>query len=146
MGIWKSETDGGLGCIFEADETLEEREFLDCFQNHLENPPAALPGYRYTILDFGQLREALVGVDSIRRIARLGVQAAQRNPDGVIAFVTSRQWVYGLCRLFALSMGDAAWETRAFEERQDAERWLQERVQDKFGIVGLTFQPAPGRR
>jgi hypothetical protein len=34
---------------------------------------------------------------------------------------------------------DTAWETMAFEEKEDAESWIKERARARFGLEDLTF-------
>jgi hypothetical protein len=143
MPIAKADTDAGLGCVFTVDGALEDREYRDCLHEHLTDPTDRLLAYRYTIFDLEGLGELRVKTATIRTVATFAVGASKRNPDAVVAFVTPEKSIYGLYRLFDLSMGDDAWETNAFENRHTADAWVRDRVDKKFGIKGLTFAGEP---
>jgi len=139
MTVRKIDCDDGFGCIFELTGRLDDAEVAEHFFPHLNDRSERGLAYRYTLVDVSALGEFAVGTDIIRKAARLAAEAQRVNSEAIVAFVVPQQVSYGLFRLFEANMGDDTWNTKAFDDRAEAEAWIRERAAERFGRGDLGF-------
>ena len=79
-------------------------------------------------------------MNAIRWQSQMAKSRSRVNPDAVVAMVTEKQVVFGLVRMWMTLVDGVKWEIEMFRDLDTAKSWVRERVKDKYGIEGLTFE------
>ena len=139
MAITISDSDGGLGAIIRGEGRVEESELLAALKEHLFQDPEKFRRYRYSLSDYSEISELDLSTQAIETIANYCREASAVNPDAIVTIVAYRDFLYGLSRMWEAWLADTDWETMIFRTREEAEAWLRQRVEEKYGITSLTF-------
>ena len=134
-----TDLDGGRGNLISGTGVVTEEEYVETFKRHLSQNLDKFKRYRYSICDYTNVTDTNVSTAAITLISNLCEKAAAVNPAAVVAVVASQDWIYGLARMGQSLMYGVGWEQMAFRCRVDAEVWVKERVQEKYGITDLSF-------
>jgi hypothetical protein len=80
-------------------------------------------------------------------LAKLDQKLARHTPAGmVVAVAVARDLEYGLARMWQVFIDGSGWETAVFRSRKEAERWIRERVHEKFNADPGEFPDAKAQR
>ncbi|HSG98516.1 MAG TPA: STAS/SEC14 domain-containing protein [candidate division Zixibacteria bacterium] len=79
---------------------------------------------RYQLVDMLQVETFDVSGATIREISHMDREQRPRNPNIKVAFVTTKQVIYGMGRMYEMAGGMEAWETKVFETLGEAREWL----------------------
>ena len=139
MSVEIRDTDGGLGNIITGRGIIEEGEAIDVFIGHLTQDEEKFKKYKYSLSDY----TATINIDfsnkSLELIAKHCNMASKVNSDAIVAYVTNKEPIFALIKIYEILSSETTWERMVFTNREDAEVWIRERVKEKFGIGNLTF-------
>ena len=113
-----------------------EKSINDIVNDYLEEK---FSKYRYSLSDFTQVTDVDVNNESIQFIAGLCISASRINPYPIVALVADMSLVYGLSRMFEALSNETGWEIMVLRSKEEAVKWIKERVKDKYGIDNLSF-------
>ena len=139
MPIEINDWDAGLGNIIHGQGIVSEQELIDVLRKHLTQDKEKFKKYRYSLCDLTAVTKLDVTIKTVEAVANLCIQAANVNPDPVVAFVGERDHVFGLMRMHEINISGTDWETMVFRSKKEAVGWIKEQVKEKFGIVDLSF-------
>jgi len=129
----------GVGVVITGKGMLAEKEWLDCFIEHLTQDRNKFRKYRYSLSDYTAVTETDISSDAILTIAEYCRRAAKINPKPIVATVANQDLTFGLSRMWEILVDRVAWETMVFRNREDAEAWITEMVKEKFGMDNPIF-------
>ena len=141
MPIEIIDLDDGIGNIILGSGILTVNEYIDALKKHLTQDREKFKRYKYSLTDY----TAVTGIDeatprSVYLVVNLCKQAAQVNPDAVIAAIADKEVLFGLSRMWEILMEETGWDIMVFRTRDSAERWIREKAKLKFGIENLTIR------
>ncbi len=117
MKTWEAE-----GVYFRQEGRITGDDLLNCATNLCDDE--RLPTLKYKIAEFVEGEEFDVTAKSIREVAAMDKRGAEINPGMKVAIVATRTLIVGMARMYELSGGDGAWETRVFETMSEARQWV----------------------
>lgn len=129
----------GLGSIFLGIGVLGKEEYIDAMRKHLTQDREKFQKYRYSLADWTGVTAADISSESIQLVAELCKKAAADNPNIIVGSVAGQDLAFGLTRMAHIRRDSAAWESKAFRNRVEAEAWIKQRVKEKYDIDNLTF-------
>jgi hypothetical protein len=139
MSIETTDLDGGIGVLFVGQGILTNQEYVDIYERHLRQDKEKFSKYRYSLSDFTEVSDTDVTNESIQFIAGLCIAASRINPYPIVALVANISLAYGLSRMFEALSFETGWEVMVFRSKEEAMKWIKERVKDKYGIDDLSF-------
>ena len=84
---------------------------------------------RVALVDWSQVQRAVVTDEAIREAAAIQLRAARIVPRGaVVAVVAPQALIYSLSRLWEGYVEGTGWRTRVFQDRREAEQWVEREV------------------
>jgi len=83
---------------------------------------------RYQLCDYTKVDKFEISVAELRRIASQDEKAARQNPGMLVALVSTQDIMFGLARMWEAYADEAPFETAVFREREEAEAWIQARL------------------
>lgn len=101
---------------------VTDQEMLDANKEFYDSP--VFYDMRYQIGDFLEVTDFKVSSDTVKVLARLDLEASEKNPNVKVAFVVTNVMIKGLTRMWDLSGGGTHWESSAFEDEASAREWL----------------------
>ena len=117
--IWE---DDGIKWIFHGDLTNEDfmQRGYELYEDH------RYESIKYQIFDFSDIDEVMVETDIVQCSASLDALQSLRNPDVKIAFISVRQVVFGLKRMYETyhQLEGGSWQCRVFNTEVDARAWF----------------------
>lgn len=113
------------GVYFRQEGAVTGEDLLECAESLCSDE--RLPNLKYKIIEFVEGREFDVTANSIREVAAVDKRGAEINPAMKVAIVAPSALIVGMARMYELSGGDGAWETRVFESMQEAREWVVSR-------------------
>ncbi|MBW1984188.1 MAG: hypothetical protein JRI53_05670, partial [Deltaproteobacteria bacterium] len=96
--------------------------------------------YRYSLSDYTAITKTDISTATVESTADFLLSVADINPDVIAATVANQDVLFGLARMGEILRGKASWEEMVFRNMEDAEKWIQKRVKEKYGIETLTFK------
>jgi len=142
MPIEIKDVDGGRGNVITASGFLRDEEYIETLKRHLSQDKEKFKKYRYSLADYRAVTEVEISTPAIQLVASLCKAAAFVNPDVVVAVVAESDLKFGLSRMWEMLCEGIPWETSVFKSYEDAEKWIAERVKDKWNIVDPTIGDA----
>ena len=139
MPIEITELDGGLGIFIRGWGISIEGELINELKKYLMQDKEKLKKYRYSLSDYSAITKADISTKTVELTADFLLSIADINPDIIAATVVSQDFLFGLARMGEILRSKASWEEMVFRNREDAEKWIKERVKKKYGIETLTF-------
>ena len=139
MPIEIKELDGGLGIFIRGWGISIEGELINELKKYLMQDKEKLKKYRYSLSDYSAITKADISTKTVELTADFLLSIANINPDIIAATVVSQDFLFGLARMGEILRSKASWEEMVFRNREDAEKWIKERVKKKYGIETLTF-------
>jgi hypothetical protein len=137
--------DGNIGAIIESQGKLTDKDLIDSLQRHLTHNTEKFQKYKYILIDHTALTKLAISDETVENISELLSDISSINSDAIVAMVTyvsygaSRDLINKISKLHELFIYRSSWETLLFRTKPQAVRWIKERIRDKFGINGLTF-------
>ena len=139
MSIETTDLDGGIGVLFVGRGIVTNQEYIDIYERHLKQDKEKFSKYRYSLSDFTEVTDVDVNNESIQFIAGLCISASRINPYPIVALVADMSLVYGLSRMFEALSNETGWEIMVLRSKEEAVKWIKERVKNKYGIDNLSF-------
>ena len=141
MTIQVTDVDDGLGNEIVLSGVINESEFVESLNRHLNNDPEKFKKYRFSLTDLSDVSELNLSSDAIREHSSACIRAAGVNPDAIVAVVAPNDLGYGLSRMWEiLSSDEIAWEINVFRNKEEARMWIKERAKKKWSLTDITFQ------
>lgn len=85
--------------------------------------------YRFILADWSQVEKIDTSVAAIQTSARQLASAIKINPrNGFFAIVAFADITYGLARMWQAWAEEIDWEIQLFRTREEAEHWLNEKM------------------
>jgi hypothetical protein len=140
MPVAIKDVDNGLGNVITVTGSLLEKEYLSSLKQHFGQSPEKFAGYRFSLADYSGVAELDLPTVVVRKIADMCKLAVQKNPDVVVANVAQGEFEFGLARMWEMLIDAGSWEVRVFRTVPDAKNWIIRRVDERWGISGLTFE------
>jgi hypothetical protein len=145
MPIGIQDCDDGIGNIIVSRGMVTDQELIDSFKRHLTHEKEKFKKYKYIIFDHTALTKLDITNETVEFIAGLCEDTSRVNPDPIAAMVANvsvganLDLISKLSRMHELFIYRSCWETMVFRTKNEAVRWIKEKVRDKFGIDDLTF-------
>jgi len=139
MAIFIKDLDDGIGVSLTCQGNLTDDEFANVLKKHLTQDQDKFKKYRYSLADYIGVKSVEVSTKTIKYISNLCVSAAKINPSVVHADIANQDLIFGLARMAEALRGEIGWETIVFRNRKDAEIWIKERVEEKYGLSDIKF-------
>jgi hypothetical protein len=97
--------------------------------------PGRIAKWRYCIIDLTFVEAMNINSDDIRSVAQQNKRIASLTVPGVLLAVASPSDLgFGLARISEVLIEDIRWETMVFRSRDEANRWIERRAKEKFGL------------
>lgn len=138
MPVEVKDLHGGVGVSITGRGVVTEKEYVDAFERYLAQDNQKLEKYRYCLADWTAVSKVEISTEAIEYIAWLSKNALTVNPDIVIASVADQDIMFGLTRMAHALRNGTDCENEVFQDRQDAEEWIREKVK-KYGIDDPEF-------
>ena len=92
--------------------------------------------YRYGLLDYSRITQFEVSTSEVDTIAFQDMKASEFIPDAVLAIAAKQDLEFGLTRMWEIIVENSGlpWETMVFRDRDTAEKWIKQKVKEKFDI------------
>jgi diguanylate cyclase (GGDEF)-like protein len=90
---------------------------------------------RFATVDYGQVQKAEISQSELQQIVALNLAASKITHTAVVATITSTQFVTTLVQQWQALVQATGWEMKTFLRRDEAWRWVQQRVYDEFSIT-----------
>jgi hypothetical protein len=103
---------------------LTSREILLANAALIAHP--AFKSLKYQLWIFENLERFSFDMAETKQIAEQDRQAAALNPGMRVAVVSDSELTFGFSRMYQGFLGDEIWQTRVFNKRETAEKWLHE--------------------
>jgi len=139
LPIGIKDTDGGLGNHIVGSGHITGKEYLAAMRAHLTQDATSFSRYRYSLIDFKDVAEIQVSNAEIEEVVHLCWEAAEANPNPLVAIIAESDVLFGLARMYEALISGTDWEVMVFRATQEAEDWIHARAKEKFGLDGLTI-------
>ena len=80
---------------------------------------------KYWIVDRLLCTKYDVSSNDVRFIAELGIKGAKRNPDLLMALVSSSDLQFGVSKMYEAYSGEKGHKTKVFRNMDSAEKWIE---------------------
>ena len=117
--------DGGV--LVTAEGTLTGRELI-ASKDTLYASEEKIRSIAYQLADFRKVTEVSFSSTTVRCIAEKDKQAAQVNPDMVIAVVGGDDLHYGLSRMWEEYCGESAVRAMICRSMAEARQWIRDQL------------------
>jgi hypothetical protein len=96
---------------------------------------------KYGLIDYSKITQFEVSTVEVESIISQEKKASEYIADGVLAIVAKKNVAFGINRMWEsiAEYRGLQWETMVFRHREDAEVWIRQKVNQKFGIGDLTL-------
>ena len=145
MPIEIIDCDGGTGNIIVSRGMVTDQDLIDSLKRHLTHDKEKFKKCKYILIDHTALTKMDITNETVEFIAGLCADTSRVNPDSIVAMVTNVtiganiELINRISRMYELFIYRSCWETMVFRTKNEAVRWIREKVRDKFGINDLTF-------
>ena len=124
---------GGAGRLFLCRGAATGREFIARNAEMLSAEENYL-GTRWCLIDETGATSLDVTSAEIQTIVEQDAELAVGLPELVIVVVVAHDLGFGLSRMWEMLTERPGWSVRVFRARPEAEAWLRQQVQRKFGM------------
>ena len=135
MSVKLKNLDAGLGVVFTCKGIVTGQEIIQANKNILSFKET-IKISKYCIIDYSETTEYDVSTSEIEIIAAQDREMSRHLPDYIVAIVAKRNLEFGVSRMWeaVAQMHGLQWETMVFNDRNDAEKWIKNKVLEKYGI------------
>ena len=132
--------DGGLGVLFIGEGIVTGEEIITS-NRQIFSSEEKMKKVKYGLIDYSSITQFKVSTPEVESIISQEKKAAEYITDGVLAIVAEKNVAFGINRMWEIiaEFRGLQWETMVFRCRADAEVWIRQKVNQKFGIGELTF-------
>jgi len=135
MPVEVSTTRDGIGVVYKSSGVLTGEELLEA--NEILNREIQVnPGFRYLLVDHGEVPEEAVDTASLKELARQTEDTLEELPVGLVAIIAPSDILYGLSRMWIAMATHPKLLTTLTRTREDSIAWLEE----ELSALGLPFQ------
>ena len=122
-------TDDGLGVRFIAHGIATGDEIIEA--NKKVNTHENFSGLKYKIADRSACNEYRVSGEDVKIIAGQEREAAELNPELVVAMIAPSDLQFGISRMYQSLMADMGFECEIFRSPEEADRWIAAKLETK---------------
>lgn len=92
--------------------------------------------YKYGLVDYSRITEIDVSASEVDKIAAQDKKASEFIPEAVLAIAAKKDLEFGLTRMWEIIVENSGlpWETMVFRDINKAEKWIKQKVKEKFDI------------
>ena len=119
-------TEDKLGVVFCAVGKVTGQDIL-AKQNEIYQSDR-FPRLRYWIVDRSRCTAYNVNADEVIQMAANDNQAAQINPNLLMALISENDLQFGVSRMFELQLDEERFDTMVFRSREAAHAWIKEKL------------------
>ena len=124
----------GAGILFRCQDRLSGDELNGANAKVLAQPDL-MRGLHFGIVDMSEVRSADIDTSHVHETAVQDELMARTMPKGfLVAVIASDSLAFGMARMWQAMAEKTGWETLVVRTRPEADRWLQKRLKEKFGI------------
>ncbi|MFI5251424.1 MAG: hypothetical protein ACHQQQ_03235 [Bacteroidota bacterium] len=122
--------DDGKGVIQVARGKVSGTEIIDGSLEiqHFQERTGTL---RYGLVDLTDVSHLDITTENILRIVQTNVITSKLSPSSVVAIVASKDFTYGIARMWESFAVETGWKTKIFRKRDEAEIWLRDTLGSK---------------
>jgi hypothetical protein len=135
MSIKLKNLDFGLGVVFIGEGVVTGQEIIQANKKILSFEEK-IKISKYCIIDYYEASTYDVSTPEIRIIADQDKEISKYLPDYIVAIVAKRNLEFGVSRMWQtiIELNDLKWDTEIFKDRNDAEKWIKNKVKEKYDI------------
>jgi hypothetical protein len=137
MPVEITDIDGGRGVRITGTGIVTGDEYLDVHRQHLTEDPVRFREYRHSLSDYRGATKIEIPTPAIHEVARLCREAAEVNPEIVVALLVETDLAFGLSRMWQALVDEVPWEVQVFRRADEAREWIVDRVRTRWGIIDL---------
>lgn len=115
------------GVYIEASGEVSAKELLSINQKIYEQLNL-IDWIKYQILDLSKVTHAHFTVNDIKDMAEQDVVASNHNPNMIIAIVGTKSLYQSITKVWQSYTKIADLESKLFEDRVEAEKWIREKI------------------
>ena len=136
IAISESSNDHGIGYVFECrfngQDLIEANSKLISM---FHSSPEKMKGKRYFLIDQSSAESFDYSQEEFRTILDQDRELLAMAADGVmVAILAPSELHYGFARMWEIYTKEWGWDVMIFREREKAEKWLRDRIKEKYGI------------
>ena len=125
----------GAGILFRCQGALSGAELIGANAQVLAQPEL-MRGLRFGIVDMSEVTSTDIDTSHVHETALQDDLMAQTMAKGfLVAVIASDSLAYGMSRMWQAMAEKTGWETLVVRTRAEADRWLQKRLKEKFGLA-----------
>ena len=127
--------DNGLGVLFIGEGIITGDDIIHS-NRKIFSSVEKMKEYKYGLIDYSSITKFNVSSSEVETIASQDMKAPEFIPDGVVAIIAKNDLEFGINRMWELiSEGySIPWETMVFRVRDAAEKWIKQKVKEKYNI------------
>ena len=127
--------DNGIGVLFTGEGKIVGDDIIKA-NRKIFSDEDKMKKYKYGLIDYSRITQFKVSTSEVEIIASQDKKASQFIPDGVLAITAEQDIEYGLTRMWQIIAENSGlpWETMVFRDRDKAEKWIKQKVKEKFNI------------
>lgn len=135
MPINVSYLDNGLGIMFIGEGKLVGDDIIKA-NREIFSSAEKMKKYIYGLIDYSRITEFNVSTSEIETIVSQDKKAAEFIEEGILAITAEQDLEYGLNRMWEIIAQNSGvpWETMVFRDRDTAEKWIKQKVKEKFNV------------
>ena len=132
--------DGGLGVLYLGKGIVTGEDIINS-NKQIFSSEEKMVNNKYGLIDYSNVTQFEVSTSEVEIIASQNKKASEYIPDAVVAVVAEKDIEFSMTRMWEMVAENTGlqWNIMVFRDREKAEIWIKERVQEKFGIDDLTF-------
>ena len=123
------------GVLFRCQGALSGDELVGANAQVLAQPEL-MRGLHFGIVDMAEVKSTDIHTPQVREVAHQDDLMAEVIPKGfLIAVIAADSLAFGMARMWQSMAEKTGWETLVVRTRAEADRWLQKRLKEKFGLA-----------
>jgi hypothetical protein len=127
--------DSGIGVVLNAQGDLFIQDVLDANIDFFKRYAQEFLCCRYWLADYSQVDNSNASFTQIQLLASIHVEASKTNPQLVVAVYGSKDFVFGMGRMWEILAEATGWQTAVFRSAEEAKTWVRSHVNES-----LTFE------
>ncbi len=116
--------DGGLGVVLIAQGNLATQELLAANIDFFNRYAQEFLSCRYWLADYSQVEDSDADYTQLQRLAAIHVNASKMNPQLIVAVYGSKDFVFGMARMWEMLAEATGWQTSVFRSAEEAKAWI----------------------
>jgi hypothetical protein len=127
--------DSGMGIVLTAQGALSSQAVYDAEIDFFKRYAQEFLYCRYWLSDCSEVESTDADFAQIQRLAYINIQASKVNPRLTYAVYTSKDFVFGMARMWEMLARETGWQISVFRSGEEAKAWIRSSVNES-----LTFE------